>query len=551
MKRNYIILNLFIASQLCATSAPAPMPKLPLGLESQYARIVRVLRLAKVIDPALRKQADELVVRLRDAGGEPQAETILRLLGTLPEQEVPSKKEMPKEEEKERAEQAPQPKPAIPEQPAVSGPKPTITAIPVRVSAMMRGKPEEIVLADEEPLTTETYGEILERQKEHNDPMILARVVTSERPGAPLFVHYYDAYTYNILRFGNNYPLSGPLQIKEQNNPLNRLPIQGKVQYFIYNPKEPELGFQFAFTEADVIDNPENRLIIDKYQNMDAARKKEAEERAAGEWVPAPKPYIQEVLLPQQPMVPGSHWSSWNPAESTPENQLALGIISYDMQHHRQAREYFERSANQAENPTIRGKAQYYLGKMSFAGDGLPKNYLVAQQYLDRAVTSGALNEWERVQAGLALTIIRDQKEDEMLKEALAESKALAEQKEKEKAARFAKELKEKREQIATNSLNATNEKRLMDNLEALEDVFKQNNMTAQIKLVKDALDSLRTSGKMGGYGISQPLYIEALLRGIDRNMKIKYFGQDTTLSVFLDPIRDLLNAEIKRFGGK
>ncbi len=407
MKLKYLFLNLFIASQLCATSEPA-FPKLPQNLEKQYTAMLRTLRFAK-IDPRLRKEVEDLIIHLREAGGEPQALTLEHYIGILG---MAGKKPAP--EEKEQAATVVRPvtpeKPAVPqqplapEQPAAAAPKPAITAIPVRVSGLIRGKPEEIVLTEDEPLTTESYGELLDRQKEHNDPMILVRVVTRERAGGPLFVHYYDAYTYNTMRFGPNYPLSGPLVIKETNNPLNRMPIEGKVQYFIYEPKNPEAGFQYAFSEADFITDPETRLIVDRYQNMDATRKKEAEERAAGEFVPAPKPYVQEVLLPQQPMIPepqphpqpmpvesmeAAMIRAANSLETDPLTragvQVSLGLIFERRHDYAQALDYFGRAANQTVNQNARAIANGWLGELFLHGYGVVKNTATALQYLTEA----------------------------------------------------------------------------------------------------------------------------------------------------------------------
>src|SRR4029077_459669 len=129
MKLRYIVLSFFITSQLCATSEPA-FPKLPQNLEKQYTAILRTLRFAKM-DPRLRKEVEELVFQLREAGGEPQAKTLEHYIGVIA---MAGKKPAP--EEKEQAATVVRPvtpeKPAVPqqplapEQPAAAAPKPAI-----------------------------------------------------------------------------------------------------------------------------------------------------------------------------------------------------------------------------------------------------------------------------------------------------------------------------------------------------------------------------------------------------------------------------------------
>ncbi len=82
MKINYICINLFIVSQLCATSVPAPTPtqsfRMPLNFS--YRRMVEKIRHASIIDDALRNEAYDLIERLRQAGEALQADNIESLL---------------------------------------------------------------------------------------------------------------------------------------------------------------------------------------------------------------------------------------------------------------------------------------------------------------------------------------------------------------------------------------------------------------------------------------------------------------------------------------
>ncbi len=347
MKLICVFLNLVIASQLCATSAPPPMPKLLI------------------------------------------------------------KKEMTKEEEKKRAAQASQLMPAMPEQPTISAaPEVKAQIIPVQVSPLIRGKPESINLEDTEPLTAETYGELLERQKEHNKQMILARVVTYNPADNKSFVHYFDAYSFNVWRFGRNYSLSGSLNIVHIDDPLNNEPII-EVQYFIYNPKEPVNGFQYAFSESDFIKNPQIRLVVDENQNIDASRKKEAYEHVSGERVPESIPYRQEpgprfhgepqpqrAVQPRPQTLPNEDFeiaALHGLIDATEDPfvranlQTQLAGIYYRHEDYARAREYYELAENQTVNPDARAIAQGWLGEIYLFGQGVPQHMRKAIGYFKNA----------------------------------------------------------------------------------------------------------------------------------------------------------------------
>lgn len=262
----YFLAAIAVCAQGSITASSVPAKALPPILMARYARVQRKLSTAETLNPILRAEAEDAIKMLpKDSE---QAKELTDLLRKL-------------EKEGAAAVEQPQPKPipqSIQPAPVAEAPKeePKAEAAKVAERTIPIGgrKKESINLDDTESISGETFGEILDRQKEHGDPMIIAQVLTFDPQTGVHDVHYYDAYSFNTWRFGNNYPLSGNLTIVHPNNPNNNLPLQGDVQYFIYDPKKPELGFQHAFSETAFKDNPELRLKIDENQNVDPARKR-------------------------------------------------------------------------------------------------------------------------------------------------------------------------------------------------------------------------------------------------------------------------------------
>ncbi len=379
MKLLKLMLILCMPLSSTATSAPPVRSPAP-HLLRLYDQMIERIDLASAIDAALRKDAEDLIRRLHSVGA-PQGDSLRELL-----------EERDAEDKKKEAAMV---QTEVPVAPAVQ----PIT-IPIRVSTLTRGRPEEINLADSEPLSHETYGDILQRQKEHGDPMIIARVVTYDAAGK-LFVHYYDAYFFNEWRFGKNYPLTGTLAVVHPTNPINMLPISGEIQYFIYDPSQAAQGFQYAFSESDFRMNPETRLVIDEHQNINEARKKEAHERSLGEWVPAPQPQVQEVLLPQlQPQA--------QPAPAQPRAAPWLTISRY-IGRTPTIKGLLTSINRRTISPHTRAAKLLELGRIYYEGDCVPKNFTVARQILERIRPEDNPATWHEAQYILGETYYKQQ----------------------------------------------------------------------------------------------------------------------------------------------
>ncbi len=103
--------------------------------------------------------------------------------------------------------------------------------------------------------------------------------------------------------------------------------------------------------------------------------------------------------------------------------------------------------------------------------------------------------------------------------------------------------------------MSLANRKDIIDSLATLEAALKENNMQESVKLVKNIAASLDASKV--GVGLFTPYGLVPLkaalqeLNKINGDIKITFWGGQTTISNFLDPIKNKINAEIKRFGGK
>lgn len=246
---------------------------------------------------------------------------------------------------------------------------------------------EEITAGDTEPLTAETFEELIARQRENQDSFVLARVVTIN-PNGSENIHYYDAYSFNRWRFGK-YPLSGrKLKVAKKTNPLNRLKVHD-VQYFSYDPAQPEQGFRFLCTENDIRQGHRKAFLLDwleANQNFDEVVKGVALMHVADR-------YWLGGGVPRDYKVARSYSEKAERYSANPIGQanawLRLGYMyrhGLDVErNYEQARIYFEKAAQQTADAFVRASAQFKLGAMYLNGLGVPLDYVLARAYFEQA----------------------------------------------------------------------------------------------------------------------------------------------------------------------
>ncbi len=171
------------------------------------------------------------------------------------------------------------------------------------------------------------------------------------------------------------------------------------------------------------------------------------------------------------------------------------------------AHAYFQMAANQTASPKARAEAQLYLGRLYLDGNGVQKDLVKAREYLTAAATN-AQASFDAILMGSDL-LIRLEKEE----------KALHPQ----------------------NS--ALKKKNIIDNLQSLEKVLQENNLKQHLPVVQDTLRSFQTKP----YGLNLIKSAAILAIAINGQTEVKYFGQPTTISVFLDPIMETINTEMIR----
>lgn len=384
-----LVLALFVQGALVASAEPAKKPLAPF-LEGLYKKVEMKLVAAraagKELATGLRKEAADVMEHLRRVGAEIEATKIKDLLADvgLGKEEAKQKVAVSEEVKKKvEAEEKNKDEEKVPAQPAA------VTSVPVRMATIGQGyenaRDEQIDLNENEPLTIETYGELLDRQKEDNEPMFIARVVT-HNPDGTANVHYFDAYTFNVYRFGKDYSLSRTPHIKEQGNPINRLPIQ-EVRYFSLDPKNPAGGFKYEFLESSVLTDPKKRALIDEYQNVDEARKATAKKFLAGELVPEPIPQREDILIPE----PWLHLGGG--ANILPgQGGINFGEIVRDLVNQAQDRRNadLQEQFNQTHDLSAKAAAAVKLGKIFVEGLGVPQDTKTAAEFFEAAVHQNA-----------------------------------------------------------------------------------------------------------------------------------------------------------------
>lgn len=142
---------------------------------------------------------------------------------------------------------------------------------------------EKIDLNETEPLTQETFLELITQQNRKNQPYILTRVETDINGQKVL--HYFDAHELNKFIF-NNYPIfpqqgkwsveegtdtikhkKGVFGINTAENPLNRQPLKANnINYFILDSLKDN-QFKYLASFKDIINNEYEDLIPFFYKN--------------------------------------------------------------------------------------------------------------------------------------------------------------------------------------------------------------------------------------------------------------------------------------------
>ncbi len=597
-----IMLGAFSTSYIAAGSVPAKKEIAPV-LKRMYEKFVadKLTPAIKAgsVDAALRKEADELAHRLRSAGGQQEAQALEDLINPQGKPKEEAKKSEHPAEEKRKVDEEKVPV--------------ALTKVPVHINTIGQeyenARDEEINLdEDTDTFSAETFGEILARQKEHNNPMFIVRVVT-HNPNGTSNVHYFDAYMFNAYRFGNNYSFFKTLQIVKQNDPLNRLPIV-EARYFSLDPNNPAAGFTYQFSENTVINDRQKRAQIDKDQNLDPERKENAQKYLAGELVEEPIPQREEVLLPpdmfdgaadffpglltdafrneiletlatsNDPSVRGPallrlahrhvdiaqqipYYELATQEPTTPqakaEGNAWLGEIYYRKHEYDRALVYLNRAAAQNDNFRMKADSQYRLGQMYLNGLGVVRDLGKAREYLTAAANQTA-SPWASSGAKPKLFelehVARTEQEKE-LKHAMAESAKLADQKEKELNARVA----------AFQPTGKSDEELIREAVEkSVQEKEKADISLRRKKAIHDELLTLEDALQKNNMQ-PQLAKVKALLQAFDAKpysvgllqqalntlqeirveKRIRFYGQQVALPGLLEPIRDTINKEIAR----
>lgn len=105
-------------------------------------------------------------------------------------------------------------------------------------------------------IALDTLADKREAQLKLGEPYILLRMVTPRTQTAAGVPFYADAHTFNDDHFG--YPLNQEFDLKSyESHDKKRFDPAIGVQYFLYDPQQPEKGFQYFASYTQ--DNPQNK----------------------------------------------------------------------------------------------------------------------------------------------------------------------------------------------------------------------------------------------------------------------------------------------------
>ena len=114
-----------------------------------------------------------------------------------------------------------------------------------------RGTATELLsLSDTEPLTFDSFRDLIEAKHNVKDSYILARVLTESGS----FVQYFDANTLNRALF-NQYPFGDLKELSQYRNPCSRLPID-KLDYYQCEPTKKTFEYWCSYADLSNADNP-------------------------------------------------------------------------------------------------------------------------------------------------------------------------------------------------------------------------------------------------------------------------------------------------------
>jgi TPR repeat protein len=370
----------------------------PPALEGKYLRLMQRLSAATALDDAFRNETTDLISRLNNyEGGELKAGLLTQALArlTAPQQQ----QEKQEKEKKEREDKACQTEIAL----AASA---VLQYIPIHAGRITGAKQESLDTNEPDPISYISYAELIEQQREHGDPFMLARVITLDNQGNEYPPEYYEAHGFNQWRFGQ-YPLSNrQLQIVQPTSPKNRQIVQNSVQYFMYDPQNPMHGFTWMFTEEDLMRGNSRMFYsywLEANQNFDPAMKAQAqvvlgEMYSLGRGVTKDDEralfYLSEAVK--------SDANPWAKAQAQARlgemYSIGQGVTKDD----ERALFYFSEAVKSDANPWARALAQAWLGEMYYLGRGATRDDERALFYFSEAVKSVA-NPLTRAHAQLRL----------------------------------------------------------------------------------------------------------------------------------------------------
>jgi TPR repeat protein len=114
-----------------------------------------------------------------------------------------------------------------------------------------RGTSTELLsLSDAEPITFDSFRDLMEAKHNVKDSYILARVLTESGS----FVQYFDANTLNRALF-NQYPFGDLKELNQYRNPCSRLPID-KLDYYQCEPTKKTFEYWCSYADLSNADNP-------------------------------------------------------------------------------------------------------------------------------------------------------------------------------------------------------------------------------------------------------------------------------------------------------
>lgn len=112
---------------------------------------------------------------------------------------------------------------------------------------------ETLNLDEKEPISHDTFRELLNERIQEKIPLIIARVVTIQ--GNQEHIHYFDAHTLYQTLFSEDRPDRFTIQPSSFVSPLNRVPIEAPIELY----RVDDGGIAYLGTEFDVQVNREEK----------------------------------------------------------------------------------------------------------------------------------------------------------------------------------------------------------------------------------------------------------------------------------------------------